>query len=346
MSVAIDAKYALLLSSRLTRFSKQRSDHFLLACPLCGDNPKKRGKAGNLFRPKGSDGLMFHCYRCGESLWMRDFLQRVDPGLADEYRKETKAEWFDTYIRPSRTEEPQAPPFQPCPLTVLQGLPSIQSLPDQHPARAYILGRQIPASFHDVLFWTEDFAALAQKVRPDGRYDGLISEPRLVIPFLDENHQVMALQGRSLNPGAAVRYMTVKVHEDAPKIYGLHRRRDHSAPTYLTEGPFDSMFLPNALAAGGADLTRSLLPDQTVIVFDNEPRKRQTVDKMLKAANDGFAVCVWPEYIEAKDINEMILQGRTQATIRQIIDESTFRGRTAIRRINDWKRVTSYTGRI
>jgi hypothetical protein len=106
------------------------------------------------------------------------------------------------------------------------------------------------------------------------------------------------------------------------------------------------MFLPNGLAAGGADLTRSLLPDHTVIVYDNEPRKRQTVDKMLRAAHDGFAVCVWPDSMEEKDINEMILQGRTQPTIRQFIDESTFRGRTAIRKINEWKRVTSNTGRI
>ena len=39
--------------------------------------------------------------------------------------------------------------------------------------------------------------------------------------------------------------------DDAPKIYGLDNiRRD--APVYITEGPFDSTFIRNAIAMCGA----------------------------------------------------------------------------------------------
>jgi hypothetical protein len=270
---------------------------------------------------------------------MRNFLQRLDGDLADEYRKESKTEWFDRYIAPTIQQPPKNPPYVPCKPEVLKDLPSIKSLPEEHPAKAYIVNRQIPKHFHRVLFWTADFSALARRIRPDGHYDNLVRESRLVIPFLDENYQLAALQGRSLDLDAEIRYMTIKVHDDAPKIYGLHRQLDHSAPVYLVEGPFDSMFLPNCLAIGGSDIPASLTRDAAVVIYDNEPRTKQTIEKMLRAVENGFRICVWPDHIFEKDINEMVLGGRTQSTIMKLIDESNYTGRTAIRKINDWKRI-------
>lgn len=211
-------------------------------------------------------------------------------------------------------------------------------MPNDHPAKAYILQRQIPANFHKLLRWTEDFGTLARKFRPDGSYSKLVAEPRIVIPFLDENRHILALQGRSINPQAEVRYITLKVHENAPKIFGLDRHQKHER-TYVTEGPFDSIFLPNALAVAGSDLACPQIPKDAVLIFDNEPRKPQTIQKMLKAAEDGFAVCIWPEGLHEKDINDMILAGRSPEHVQQIIDNHTFTGRTAIRNINFWRRV-------
>lgn len=183
MSLLIDTQYAPLVRSFVSHFKIRNPNRYVFACPFCGDNPKKRAKAGNIYKPRDKDYLWFHCFRCGESLSMRSFLERLDVDLADQYRKETRTEWFDRYNVASIQEQPRTPPYMPCKPDVLKGLTSIKSLPEDHPAKAYILSRQIPMSFHHVLFWTDDFQALARKIRPDGHYDNLVRESRLVVPF-------------------------------------------------------------------------------------------------------------------------------------------------------------------
>ena len=39
---------------------------------------------------------------------------------------------------------------------------------------------------------------------------------------------------------------------------------------YIVEGPIDSMFINNCLAAGGADLTLRVPSEQVTYIFDNE----------------------------------------------------------------------------
>jgi hypothetical protein len=345
MSLITDAKYVLMASVRLRNFVQKREYLYQFDCPLCGDNPGKRGRGANIFRSSRADNLMYHCYRCNQSLSLRDLLGKVDVDLAEQYRKEIRTPWFYRYTQPVKIEQPQAPVYQPCPSAILDDLRSIETLPDNHPAKVYIMNRKIPASFHKSLYWAEDFAALAQKFRPDGTYNKLVSEPRIVIPSLDENGNILALQGRSINPECPVKYITAKTADAAPKLFGLHRHQKHER-TYVTEGPFDAMFLPNALSIGGSDLACPQVPKDAVMVFDNEPRRPQTVMKMLKAAEDGFAVCVWPEYLQQKDINDMILNGRSPEHVKQLIDECTCQGRTAIRRINFWKRVNIQTRKV
>ena len=65
--------------------------------------------------------------------------------------------------------------------------------------------------------------------------------------------------------------------DDAPKIYGLDNiRRD--APVYVTEGPFDSTFIRNAIAMCGADADVGRWGiSNPVWIYDNEPRNREIV---------------------------------------------------------------------
>ena len=79
---------------------------------------------------------------------------------------------------------------------------------------------------------------------------------------------------------------------------------------YVTEGPFDSVFIPNALAMCGSDVDhRSIDVRDTVWVFDNEPRNKQICDKIATAIKRGDKVVIWDKDIKEKDINEMVLQG-------------------------------------
>ena len=93
---------------------------------------------------------------------------------------------------------------------------------------------------------------------PDGKiiYNGVgelrKEDPRIIIPFFDRNKNLVAAQGRSVE-NSTLRYFTIKIDKKASKIFGLDRWDDRQV-AYMTEGPFDSMFLPNAMAMAGSDI--------------------------------------------------------------------------------------------
>ena len=81
--------------------------------------------------------------------------------------------------------------------------------------------------------------------------------------------------------------------DDAPKIYGLDNvRRD--APVFVTEGPFDSTFIRNAIAMCGsdADVDRWGISDP-VWIYDNEPRNREILSRIERTINSGAKVVIW-----------------------------------------------------
>ena len=41
-----------------------------------------------------------------------------------------------------------------------------------------------------------------------------------------------------------------------------------------------------------------------IIVYDNEPRSPETIKKIDKAITLGYKVCIWPDDILVKDVND------------------------------------------
>jgi hypothetical protein len=164
-------------------------------------------------------------------------------------------------------------------------------------------------------------------------------EPRLVIPFFDKDNQLIGAQGRALQE-SKIRYVTVKVHEDAPKVFGLERWNSDQH-TYLVEGPIDSLFLPNCLAMAGADMSdlSILNKDKTTLIFDNEPRNFQIVRSMIKSLQDGWGVVIWPNSITCKDINDMVLTSIKDARLVEIINRNTYSGQRGEWEVHSWKKV-------
>ena len=109
----------------------------------------------------------------------------------------------------------------------------------------------------------------------------------------------------------------------------------------MTEGPFDSMFLPNAMAMAGSDLddTSIFLGKNIVFVYDNERRNKEIVNKMMKVLQRGFRIVVWPDIVKFKDINDMVIGGMQLEQIYDIINKNTFEGLQARLKINQWKRI-------
>ena len=151
----------------------------------------------------------------------------------------------------------------------------------------------------------------------------------------DTDSNLIGFQGRALGPNS-VKYITVMLSDDAPKIYGLDQI-DTSKSIYIVEGPFDSTFVENAVAMCGSDIDiRSFGWCDYIYVFDNEPRNREIVNRISKTINRGDKVIIWPTTIQQKDINDMVLAG---LNVMDVLKSNIYSGLEAKIKFNNWKKI-------
>ena len=276
------------------------------------------------------------CHNCGASMSFYNFLDKVDPNLLKEYA-------LERYKNGSANNSPQ-PSFDefktPAPkFKKAIPLPSIESLPDAHFAKTYVQARQIPETFYSDLYYAEDFKKFVESLNIEK--DGLKEDdPRLVIPFYDEDKNLVAFQGRALGE-SKLRYITVKTDKDNNKLFGVDRINKEET-IYVVEGPIDSMFLENAVATADSNLmaaARHFDKTKIVLVYDNEPRNKDIVKQIDKAIEEHYQVVIWPEMIVEKDINDMILSGFSPDEIQDIISKFTFVNLRAKMEFINWKKV-------
>lgn len=337
MSVFIDRKFLKLLSPKLSRFSQKKEDLYNFRCPFCGDSQKNEYKArGYIFRKKNE--YFYKCQNCGVGHTMYNFINLVDPSLTKEYSMErfVNGDNSKTYVKPEQPKF-EKPVFK---TKVKINLPKISELTDEHFAKAYCIGRKIPVDTYGNLYYAEDFKKFVDEILPNHEKELKEDDPRLIIPFYDKDGSLLAVQGRSLRD-SKIRYITIKLAEESIKIYGLDLVNQEEK-VYVTEGPIDSLFLPNAVATADANLRNAVnyIPkDKLVLVFDNEPRNKDICNLMDKAIEEHFQICIWPEMIQEKDINEMVLAGFTTDEIVDIIDKNTYVNLRAKIEFIQWKKV-------
>lgn len=338
----IDLKYIGALAPRLSMFAKKDTDIWNMRCPICNDSRKSKTKARGYILGKGGS-YMYTCHNCNVSMPFSRFLEQVDPAAYQDYIRERYVESRST----ERIVEPQpdiskfiTPKF--IKYTALAELRKISQLPLEHPARRYVVNRNIPTRYHSKLFYAPKFKAWTNKLKPDKFDLTKKDEPRLIIPFVDKGGNLFGYQGRSFF-NVDPRYITIILNEEIPRVYGLESV-NLSEQVYITEGPIDSMFLHNALAMAGSHLDKTavqigLKPERTTIVYDNEPRNKYIVEAIEKAISFGYSVCIWPGDMEHKDINDMINAGMTAQQIQQLIDRHTYRDLLAKMMVTQWKRI-------
>jgi hypothetical protein len=211
---------------------------------------------------------------------------------------------------------------------------------DSQQARDYLNHRMIPKHKWDELYYIENCQSLSSL---DYKYRDRVfgNDPRLVLPFYSRQGKLVGVSGRALNNNK-LRYLTLKFDDNEPLIYGL-RTVDYNKTVYVTEGPIDSLFLPNSIAVAGSDFSKlkSIVPaEQAVVVFDNERRNPQLHELMGQVIEDGFTICFWPKTILQKDINDMILNGLSSNVIEDIINKNKFSGLSAKMVLSDWSRIS------
>lgn len=335
MSVFIDRTFLLRVSPKLEKFTQKKEDLYNFRCPLCGDSHKNKAKCrGYVYRKKND--YFYMCHNCGASMSFYNFLDKVDSSLVKEYALERyKNGESKNTAKPTFEEfKSERPMFKKS-----LGIPTIESLPEDHRARVFVEKRQIPQERYNQLYFAEDFKQFAENLGLD--QEGLKeNDERLVIPFYDKDKNLIAIQGRAIG-NSVLRYITIKTDDSNEKIFGMDTANTEHM-IYVVEGPFDSMFVNNAIATADSNLEHAATiydKSNITLVFDNEPRNKEIVKKMEKAIEDHYNVVIWPEMIEEKDINDMILSGFTKEELEDIISKHTFINLRAKMEFVNWKKV-------
>ena len=320
----VDSKYVGLVSSRLLKFKRVKADLYNFRCPICGDSKKSKSKTRGYFYAINSN-VNFRCHNCGASMSFNNFLKQIDPVLQKQYTMEKFKEGHSGG-RNFVVEEPKFT-FEPPKFKPKLDLPKAS---ENSAAKKYLENRKLNP---DKFYYTDKFKAWSnsQKQTFDSvKYD----EPRIIIPLFYKNTFV-GFQGRSLGP-SKVKYITVMINDDAPKIYGLDQIR-RRAPVYITEGPFDSTFIRNSIAMCGSDGdVRKWGISDPVWIYDNEPRNREIVRRISDTISRGEKIVIWPSNIQEKDINDMVLSGHD---VQKLVESNTYNGLEATLKFTNWKKI-------
>ena len=332
MSIYIDRTFLLRISAKLDRFTKKKDDLYQFRCPMCGDSSKDKTKARGFVYRKDND-YFYMCHNCGISTNFYNLLKQVDPTLLKEYSVEQYKDKGIINVPVKKTKLVKIDTKKTIPL------PKIHRLADAHYAKEYVRRRKIPEAEWSELYYCEDFNKF---VNVDMGIKKVLHEkdPRLVIPFYDKQDNLIAFQGRTLCD-SKIRYITIKLDDTSHKVFGLNRINEE-LPILVVEGPIDSLFLKNCIAISGSNLQiASEIYDksQVVLVFDNEPRNKEILKLMENAIDAHFAICIWPEMMVEKDINDMVLSGFTSEDIQDIIEKNTFVNLRAKMEWIKWKKI-------
>jgi transcription elongation factor Elf1 len=319
----VDVKYINLISSRFQKFKKVKNNLYNFRCPICGDSQRNKSKArGYLYQVKNNTN--YKCHNCGVNISFNNFLKEIDLAIHKQYifEKFKEGKTGKNFVAEEPSFNFQTPTFKP-----KLDLPKASENPN---ANDYLVKRKLnPNKF----YYAEKFKEWSNSLKQTFdsiRYD----EPRIIIPLFYQN-TLVGFQGRALG-SSKVKYITVMIDDDAPKIYGLDEVQKNQI-VYITEGPFDSTFIRNSIALCGADgdVDKWDICNR-VWIYDNEPRNGEINNRIEKCISNGEKVVIWPSSIKEKDINDMIIAG---LNVQSVIESNTYSGLEAKLKFTTWKKI-------
>ena len=319
----VDVKYINLISSRFQKFKRVKNNLYNFRCPICGDSQTNKNKArGYLYQIKNNTN--YKCHNCGINVSFNNFLKQIDTQIHKQYifEKFKEGNTGKNFTTQTPVLKFEAPKFRP-----KLDLPKASENPV---AKAYLENRKLNS---DNYYYTEKFKEWTNSLRPT--FDNVSKdEPRIIIPLFYQNILV-GFQGRALGP-SKVKYITIMLTDDAPKIYGLDKVQKNKS-VYITEGPFDSTFISNSIALCGSDGDVDKWGiSNPVWVYDNEPRNREILSRISRVIEMGHKVIIWPSTIKEKDINDMVLSG---LDVQSVIESNTYSGLEAKLKFTTWKKI-------
>lgn len=341
--VLVQQKWISQISPSLERFSRLDQKSYKFRCPICGDSQKNKTKTrGYIFLHK--DTYFMKCHNCGASMSFSNFIKSEFPHYYHEYRLELFRERqgqadlvlkFDDPVTETTPEDPG--------MTIAEEFLTIDMLPKDHPAVQYASSRCIPESKFSRIIYTDNFKNWLLSVTDKYANRPMPWDKRIILPLRDRDGSIFGVQARAIDKEAKQRYITIKFDDKKPKLFGLDELNT-SLPYFIVEGPIDSLFLPNAIAICGGDVSLSLADIENkknaILIFDNEPRSKDTIHRMEKAIEMGFKISFWDvDSRVAKDINDLVLKGHKPLDICKKFYSNAISGTAAKIKLTHWKKI-------
>ena len=288
--------------------------------------------------------MFYKCHNCGAGHTFGGLLKIVDSLLYPQYIMERYSEGVAGH-RANKTPEFnfEPPTFKTGNEKLIdQLMDRVDKLAEQaelsdsnHIAVDYCKKRGIPKEKWNRLYHIDNIREIHQ-LAPKYKDRIKTTEPRLAIPFFDREGKMTAISLRDYgnNP---LKYILVKMNENSSTIYGLDVI-NYNKPVKIVEGPLDSLFLDNAIACAGTSFNKieSLnLPEDRVIIVDNQPKNKEVCNIIHNLIKAGEKVVIWPEDIEQKDINDMIL---ADVDVENLISNNVFHKLEAELRFTNWRK--------
>ena len=334
--LSIDVSYIGRMTSRLEQFKKVRRNLWVARCPICGDS-KKRPFLKRFFFYFKDTHYSVKCHNCQYALYFSEYLKIEHPDLYKEYlleklpnRSSLKKDRFK-HIKDIIPKKVICKGFD---YSILKNFADLSA---DHPARIYVENRKIPL---DMVYYVDNFSTFIAHI--DVQHYSITysksKEPRMIIPFYRKDGLSTVFQARAFSKKEFLRYITIKEDEGESKIYGMERV-DISIPVWCTEGPIDSLMIPNVIAMSG--MSTKVPRDMNLrFIFDNEPRNPDIVKNMRKRMLSGYEVVIFPDRMKYNDLNDMIVKGKMSSEkVLDVLENNLYNRSNGIMKLNEWSKL-------
>jgi len=323
-----------ILNSGLIGVTKVSENIWKARCPVCGDSKKSLTKKRFIIMFK--EKRVF-CHNCNYSATFEWFLKKEKPEIYDSYIKDIlskskKREKIEFKLDKELIQRRKKSFNEIIKVFIKHGgqknISHIKFVSD------YLNSRGLNQFKHK--FWyISNYTAFVNDLEKADNKCNPKSDERLVIPFvINETKEIYAMQGRALR-GQNPRYLTSIFTESKGKIYNYYNL-DKESSVFITEGPIDSLFLPNACALAGSAITRDILEKfkefqkEVIFIFDTDFVYNKSIRKSVNIILDnGFNIFFPPKkWMKYKDINDIVIGERitTKDDLRMIILENSHKG--------------------
>jgi hypothetical protein len=302
-------------------------------CPICREG-KSWGKKRRSYYIL--DDNVICCHNCGWYSQPIKWIETVGHMDFDEILKESKT--YDVLPLDLFAEEDKTPAKE----IVVPNLPKDAiNLLDSHQLNFYKNNKVI----HDAIALIKKRKLDIAINRPDSLWVSLVDKThknRLVIPFYNEQNEIIFYQSRALYDKDLKFYPKYLSKINSEKsLYGINKVSVDLDYIFIFEGPIDACFVQNGIAVAGiqensnnmfTNLQSSQLINykllEKVWVLDSQWLDSASRKKTEKLIKNGERVFIWPEKIGKtfKDFNDYCIVNNISSVSTEFILSNSYAG--------------------